>query len=431
MTPQKEPRKVTAFTIRLQSRRLRSIRAASKKRLKKFHDLKTIDPQTKQSVLRQVRRCEIQLAATDHYETWIRTLTTVPFLAVLMSSMFAVPALFPHVAPWLVSSSKIASVDAFVPDLGFGNYGSDFYLAGFFVALAFLFVAFVPIVVMGALMSRRTHRFVSLNPLIICWLAICAFVGAVVIYKFTPTNMIITAGLAGAVAYIVGVFPFMVVTSILRIMINRRITNLYPDVVLVDNYLDVLAKTESGAARWNEIEFKQQLIRKLEDTAYCLEVSLPGRLRTGNYATDSWIKERSEEMAEGTRALTRWIFTPQVNTYERFKTRVADCLLYSARGDWDSFERVKPEKLSRPELLRNRLKLVISAILSGAVPLVVLMLIKQLRIVSDPILTYVTVGAYIWAALSLLSSFDPHYGAKLTALKDISQLLPFGKKGKD
>jgi hypothetical protein len=55
------------------------------------------------------------------------------------------------------------------------------------------------------------------------------------------------------------------------------------------------------------------------------------------------------------------------------------------------------------------------------------------RKLDDTILTgdialYVTVGAYIWAALAVLAALDPLYHDKIATIKDIASLLPLPGK---
>jgi hypothetical protein len=37
-------------------------------------------------------------------------------------------------------------------------------------------------------------------------------------------------------------------------------------------------------------------------------------------------------------------------------------------------------------------------------------------------------GAYLWAAVTFLTHLDPNYAARLTTIKDISQLLPLPRR---
>src|SRR5262249_27966099 len=106
-------------------------------------------------------------------------------------------------------------------------------------------------------------------------------------------------------------------------------------------------------------------------------------------------------------------------------------LVLAVEGDWDGFERSDPQIISRPEFVRSRIRAGAIAILSALIPLAVLAAVKRFNLIEGAVLSYLTVGAFIWTGLSLLSQVDPSYGSKLSAIKDISSLLPLPKRDKD
>jgi hypothetical protein len=134
-------------------------------------------------------------------------------------------------------------------------------------------------------------------------------------------------------------------------------------------------------------------------------------------------------MANGVRELIKWVVAPTMYTREEFKARIVKYFAAALASDWGKFDRVAPEKLSRKQGIKDRAASAVTSLLTAAVPILLLILIKSLRIVvAEPLLTYLTVGSYIWAALSLLSRLDPQYAVKLGAFKDLTKMLP-GRKG--
>jgi hypothetical protein len=72
------------------------------------------------------------------------------------------------------------------------------------------------------------------------------------------------------------------------------------------------------------------------------------------------------------------------------------------------------------------------ALVLAALPLSVLWFVKWLDPdYQGPATVYLTIGATLWAVVTLLFTFDPHLSAKLGVLKDITQMFRAvdGKKG--
>jgi hypothetical protein len=238
-------------------------------------------------------------------------------------------------------------------------------------------------------------------------------------------------GVAGGLGFVGGFIMAAYLNEIRRNMFRRRVYTYYPEAIITNQLLLALVHIEKSPNHWARSAFKHDLNAHIDAVAICMERHLPRRLRINNAAMDAWLEETSAQMAAGTRNLIKWLFTPKQDTFEQFKNRITSYFIFAARGDWDSFEKTHPEKLSRHELWQSKVRHSIAALVSAAVPVLVLWLVKRMGIVTEPILTYLTVGAYIWAALTLLSHLDPNYGAKLTALKDITQLIPFSKKERE
>ena len=241
----------------------------------------------------------------------------------------------------------------------------------------------------------------------------------------------IVIALVAIVMYVTIVFVGSFALELVMRGLRMRQKRLAPNAVIADLFLEVLSMTEKREREWKEVAFKRDVIRKLEEIADCIEKDLPSRLRSGNAATDVWQKQTAIQMSAGVRNLMSWVYTPKEDTRQQFLNRVSGYLALVVTGDWDGFERAEPQTVSRPELLRSRLRAAVIAVVSALVPLLVLVVVKRLNLIEGVILSYLTVGAFIWTGLSLLSQVDPSYGSKLTAIKDISSLLPLPKRDKD
>lgn len=415
-------------TSRLQRRSLRKIRANAKKRLNRFQELRRLDIEAKRSLLSTVRHHEVQLAAMDVYQDALTTLNLpLPLIPMLVT-----------VASMYLYLSRRSGVT--IGSLSLDTLGSPLTSVNtkvvVFTFMATLLINMLPLLVMSSIFSSRTIRFLPFTSFVRGWIVCCGVVYGVLVARLqlsqlSPKRSAIAAGLIGGVCFNFGTLALVMGVIGLRNWLRRRATETYPDAIITDCFLNILWKLERPAVHWVDVRFKGELIGELEKAASCMERSLPRRLRTGNLITDNWLKDRSQQMAAGVRSLIKWLYTPQLDTRDQFTSRVTAYLTFAASGDWDSFELQEPEKLSRPELIRTRARFIVTAIFSAVVPLSLLLLFKRLGVVAEPTLTYLTIGAYIWAALSLLASMDPNYSAKLTAMKDISSLLPFSKRKED
>jgi hypothetical protein len=402
---------------------MRRIRAKTKKSLKKFNALKSLDDDTKRRLRAPVRHYEIQLAAAEVWSDSIMRVVLIFVTSLALSGALVSPYLFIKFAVKPTGSYSI-----FKPP--------DFISYGMLVWGLALFILFLPEFVTDKF-SRKAQTYAAISKLSFGW------TGAVALaYGIWVSQLLLAArhaqlilfdqsigiGLTGVLGFLVTAAPVVSLGVWVRTLLERRTSEVYPYAVVVDGFLGILWEVEDRPSRWAEVDFKRQLITQLEKVAFCIDRYLPRRLRTGDMATDGWLEESSEQIAAGVRDLVKWVFTPKRDTREQFISRIALSFEYAARGEWDNFERVPPEKLSRPEILRTRIRTIFGALLSAAVPVLLLLLLKNLKIVVEPILTYLTVGAYVWAALTFLARLDPDYAAKLTAIKDISQLLPLPRR---
>jgi|ERR1043165_4741049 hypothetical protein len=299
---------------------------------------------------------------------------------------------------------------------------------------------YLPGVIASLIFSKSEKEFLAVGKVLSCWFVLVLlgyFVFIAQAFYFDHALTGVYADFVAAAAYMLfflgcilsALYPIVLVVNALR----KRIRRLYPQDAVTRDFFDILVMLEEGIDKLGEAEFKQQLISKLEEASRCIEVDLPRRLRAGEAASDAWIKTRAEEMAAGVRSLIKGVVTPNQYTYEWLQRHVADYFVHSLRGDWDSFERVTPEKVSPPQLLRTRALRFLRALGSAAVPLVILLIVYKWNLVPDPtVFGYLEVGALAWAALGFVAQLDPDYAAKITAVKDVAGLFkPSGKESNE
>jgi hypothetical protein len=411
----------------VQRRRVRRLRANAKQRLKSFQNLRALDTETKRRLAASVRHYEIRMAAMEMWQSAI-TMSVGLFMVLLSYLAIFVP---PYAAVrYMPSVNK-----------NFTLWQSEFGVA-YVIALGMIaLVIFLMPITFLALLPKRFREYMAFESVTFTWLGTLLLICAIVLWRlllllrerslgtFSQAAAVIMMGMFSYLLMMVIVIPL---GNLLRSNLKRRMARLAPDAVIVDGFLKVLSLTESKGKRLLRVDTKRELVATLEEVASCVERYLPGRLETRDFITDGELRKTSEQMAAGVRDLMAQLFNAKSDTSIEFKSRVTDYFKRAARGHWGSFPLVEPKRLSRPEILQSQLKALARGIVSAAVPIVLLLLVKRLGVVPEgQLLTYLTVGSYIWAALTLLSHVDQNYSAKLGALKDVTALLPSPKKDKD
>jgi hypothetical protein len=242
--------------------------------------------------------------------------------------------------------------------------------------------------------------------------------------------LIIIEGIVGFLAYSAAVGVASLAILRIRNAQKRRINSLYPDAMLIHGLQNIAYLLRTRPTTWNELKFKCELMTELESIASCVQNNLPRRLKSGDALTDVWIRERSMQIAAAIRSLKQWIVTPKLDTYDGLCSRVTDTFLQAVDGNWDGLERIAPPKLSQRQLYA-RVTGIVGGILLSALPLVGLYLLQKSQFkLQGTIADYVTLVAIAWAVVSLLSTLDPAFSAKLSAVKDIASSVATLGKGK-
>jgi hypothetical protein len=248
----------------------------------------------------------------------------------------------------------------------------------------------------------------------------------------SPPSVIVYLMIEGITGFL-GYIAFIGIASLtalpIQIALKRRTNTKYPDSVLVHGLQDIAYLLRTRPEAWNDLEFKRRLMSELETSASCIQY-LPRRLKSGDAFTDVWIRERSTQIAAAIRSLKQWIVTPMWNTYDRLCSHVTDSFLQAVDGNWDGLERIDPPKLSQRQFYA-RVGGIVGGVLLSALPLVGLFVLQKSQFkLEGATADYAKLMTIGWAVVSLLSTFDPTFNAKLSAVKEIASSLTPGGKGK-
>jgi len=178
---------------------------------------------------------------------------------------------------------------------------------------------------------------------------------------------------------------------------------------------------------WVSLEYKQIQLKRLESAAKYIEYYFPRYLRSGDFATDALVKETARQLAAALRNKKMWIFTPKKDTNEFFIKSIAFTLICILKGNWDDLERIEPMKTALPELRHSILVFFLNlfkALFVAGLPIVGVIILQQTQLALSGVgRDYVVLGLFVWVLLTLIVVLDPNYSSKISAIRDIINLL--------
>ena len=182
---------------------------------------------------------------------------------------------------------------------------------------------------------------------------------------------------------------------------------------------------EKEPRRWADLEFRRQLIPMLKKAAVCLQYDLRRQCQSGDAIIDMWVQDAIARKAAALRELKKWVLIPKSDTRNQFIARIAAGLSQMTSGNWDASEQKDPEKISRLQWWRSHAETALRTVFMASLPGLLWWALQQTSLALKEVpAEYVTIGIYIWAAATLIMAYDPHFGLKATALKEVVQSLP-------
>jgi hypothetical protein len=175
---------------------------------------------------------------------------------------------------------------------------------------------------------------------------------------------------------------------------------------------------------------KRKQMLELEEIARCIEHFLPRQLRTKDFVTDVWLKTRTKEISTYIREKKRWILIPMSDTQIHLTEELVYVLIYVLNDNWNGLKKMKPEVLSQelpqPQFLGSRLMSFIRILLIAVFPAIVFFIFELTPWhISGSVRDYVVIGLFIWGLVAIITSLDPNFNTKISAMKDITSIFPF------
>jgi hypothetical protein len=212
---------------------------------------------------------------------------------------------------------------------------------------------------------------------------------------------------------------------LIKVVFDRQLRAFHPDALLVHILLNILSIIEKQPRRWPELSFRRQLIPMLEEAATCIQNGLSRQYWSGDGIIDLWLRDTATRQAASLRELKKWVLIPKPDTRNQFIVRIVAGLSQITSGNWDALEQRDPEKISRLQWWCSHATTASRAVFMAILPGLLWWALQQTSLALRGVpAEYVTVGIYIWAALTLIMACDPLFGLKATAFKEVVQSLP-------
>jgi hypothetical protein len=397
-----------------------------------YNKITTIPPEYKNKYYKQFKENEITLAKISIYSSLIREYIFI--LSILLSFIFAIISAFIVVNLFNFNLSYKFNIFPFriLNIYLFSDISIGLIFSGFIVIIlpSFIFFIYPNIRLIGTILLILP--------------AITFFIGLIILnYLYSLThgsatnsnvqNLIISLQSGVILTFFIFVcFWAIFFTDVMEVLLKRRRD---PVELIVDNLISIIGSAEIHINSWQELDDKQNELLKLEEIAKCIEHYLPRRLRSNDVTTDIWLKIITMEVATYIREKKRWILIPKSDTNIHLTNELVYMLICVCDGNWDGLKRMKPEELKHdlpaPQFLRSRVIGVLKIVLVAILPSIGFLIVQLTPWhINEPIREYVIIGLFIWGFLAFISALDPTFSTKISAIKDITSIFPFGKDSK-
>lgn len=380
----------------------------------RFANLRGIDNELKTKLLAQLRNFEIKFSVSDIWENVI----SFPFLAVYILISFISIIGAPY---WAVNIAFNGS---------FTTFSSTF--IGLAIVLGFLNLLLVPVLLIFLTEITPTREVnLSLPILLLILLALILWLRSNELGPVPPSiRFLIISSLVFQASFLVGLAIALVGYTLGRIISLRLVRRFYPETFIVHELVRIIAELDCESKSWMSVGFRHQIIYSIEGISSCVERDLSRALRSGDKATDLWLRKTTSRIASALRQKKKWLLTPKVDTQVYLYNYLVDYLIQLVSGDWDSLEQEEPIVVSVKQIWVEQVGNVFRVLFVGGTPIILLWLIQNSRLaLNAPFDDYAIIGTLLWAIFTAITTYDPLFSAKISAVKDVINLVPFiGKK---
>lgn len=399
-------------TSQFKKRTQRSIVKNYRGTLQQFSNLQSITPVLRDTLLKRVRFHAKRLAISEGYDfigdKVMELFFYVSFVIMYLGTPFALAIILGIENPLL--SGLI-------------------YLIPYFFFLALLILPLALIVKISEIFSGNISTTLLLTCLILMPLGLTISVPQILSRTGNNLGYFILSPVIGAIGFFCVILVSILGRFTFSFFWSKHRNSHIPDSLIVDTLLAILDDVENCPHDWGKLREKRYLISKIETAANVMQHDLAKQFHTSDQTTNIWFSQTSLQIAAYLRSYKKWILTSKPDTRDYFISQLAQDLIAAISGDWDGFKKETPAHITRPERLFMLLAFV-RLILLAILPFGVMWLVQKTPLaLQDPIVEYAKLGTIIWSMLTFISAFDPTFVTKISAIKDLTDIIPFfGKK---
>lgn len=378
----------------------------------RFANLKGMNSDLKIKLLTNVRNFEIRFALSDIWENII----SFPFLVVYTLISFVTLFGSPIVAIYIINN---------------GSFTTSF-TSSVFIILAIV-LNFVNMILVNILLQFLTELIptqqinISLPTLLLLLLTLIPWLlNNESQLLLSSVGFLILSSIIFQATFLFALAIALIGFTLGRIISLRLLRHYYPDSFIAHKLIKIIAELDDKSKSWISVEFRSQLIYEIEEISSCIEKDLSRALRSGDKVTDVWLKKTTICIASSFREKKKWILTPKVDTRDHLYNNLRDSLINFVIGNWDLLEQEEPMATSAKQIWIEQIRNLFRVLFVGGIPIILLWLIQNsVLALKTPFDNYAMIGTLLWAVFTMITTYDPLFSTKISALKDVMNLVPF------
>ena len=389
---------------------VKSVLARARKNVNKFKGINNIDADIINKLMPNARHFLVRSAIRKFWEDII----SLPFIIVYVLISFISITL----TPIIVNSFMNESFDSLAFILIFSNILAIQLISMLFV---FLFALF-----------PRILKIFHLFFLILSLMSVSTLILNYWPNNFFPAIMFfLVSTFLCQTLFLFGVSFAVIGFAIADIVSLRLLKYRYPDAFIIYQFIELINSLDNGQKSWVDANFRRTILLNIEEVANCIEKDLFRKLKSGDRKTDDKFDKIAHCIAASLRLKKVWVLTPKEDTLEYLLDEFKSYLINIVLGNWDELDQVEPKKISTKRIWLERIRRTFRVLIIGGIPFLALGLIQSSSIaLVSPYVDYATIGAILWAVITIVVTFDPLFVVKVDAMRDVMTLLPLSRKNK-
>lgn len=175
---------------------------------------------------------------------------------------------------------------------------------------------------------------------------------------------------------------------------------------------------------------RARISNRLDRVAALIGKGLLGQFQTHDPITQTWLDQRVRRIANAFREKRKWLITPKADTIAHLQSALAASIGALLSGAWDELELADDPVITRRALV-VMVVAAVRAVILAALPLAVFLAARRLALLPDlsrEMSSYIEMGLFVWAVVSLLLIVDPAFKEKIDVVNRVKSLVKGGNE---